>query len=277
MTITPLLLTALASVAAGPAPGAAPSPPERAPALEVQEPKGDDKETRKERAAKEKAAVARLKAGLKSDQANERQAALVDAAETPYPAVIKALGDAVSDRDPQVAMIAAELLGRMEQQEAVETLRRCATRGKKALAKNPELQREVIRAIGRHRDPKSISMLIKGAFSEKDRATGRARVFAVANLRSKESAAAIFGEMRKADEKRLRGWLASIRPALIHVTGTDAGQDPARWLQWWESNRRTFEVPEQPPKLTGTFAEQWARFWGEDRTYERRKKRGDRG
>ena len=71
------------------------------------------------------------------------------------------------------------------------------------------------------------------------------------------------------------------RPSPISGTppppGTDAGQDPARWLQWWEANRRSFEIPAMAPKLSGDYANQWARFWGEDRTYERRKKRSDRG
>lgn len=252
--------------------------PASAPSSE-QEPGDEEKqeETAKERAAKEKAAVAKLSAGLKSDQANERQGALIDAARTPYPKVVKALGEVIGDEDPQLGMIAAELLGRMEQEDAYEALRRCATREKKRLAKHPELLEEVIRGLGRHRDPRSAKMLIKGAFDDENRMVGRARVFAVANLRSKEAAAAIFGEMKKKDVRRLNGWIQPIRPALIHVTGKDVGKDPARWLQWWEANRRTFEVPEQPPRLTAEHAEQWARFWGEERTYERRKKRSDRG
>ena len=131
--------------------------------------------------------------------------------------------------------------------------------------------------MGRHQSPEVIPLLIKGAFEEENSMIRRARVFAVANTRSAAAAKAIFSEMKKTDEKRLRGRLANIRPALIHVTGTDAGKDPARWLQWWEANRRTFEVPDQAPKLSGDFATQWAQFWGEDRTYERRKKRSDRG
>ncbi len=219
----------------------------------------------------------KLNEGLRSKEANVRQAALVDAAEAPYPEVIKAFGKVLDDRSDDVAMIAAELLGRMEEEQALDTLRRFATRRKKVLAKDPGLQEEVLRAIGRHRSPKSTSLLIKGAFEEENSQIRRARVFAVANLRTTDAAKAIFSEMKKSDVKRLRGRLANVRPALIYLTGTDAGQDPARWLQWWESNRRTFEVPEQPPKLSGDYANQWARFWGDEMTYERRKKRSDRG
>lgn len=246
-------------------------------AVRPQEPKDGGKETPKQRAAKEKAAVEKLNEGLRSKEANVRQAALVDAAEAPYPEVIKTFGKVLDDRSDDVAMIAAELLGRMGDEQALETLRRFATRRKKALAKKPGLQEEVLRAIGRHRSPKSTSLLIKGAFEEENSQIRRARVFAVANLRTEDAAKAIFSEMKKTDVKRLRGRLANVRPALIYLTGTDAGQDPARWLQWWESNRKTFKVPDQAPKLSGDYANQWARFWGDEMTYERRKKRSDRG
>ncbi len=242
-----------------------------------QDPEDEKKETPKERAAKEKAAVHKLNEGLRSKEANERQAALVDAAKTPYPEVIKVFGKVLEDRSPEVAMIATELLGRMDEEQALEVLRRFATRRRKALSKDPMLHEEVLRAIGRYRAPKSLPLLIKGAFNEENAQVRRARVFAAANARSMEAAKAIFGEMKKTDEKRLRGRLANIRPALIYLTGTDAGQDPARWLQWWEANRRSFEIPAMAPKLSGDYANQWARFWGEDRTYERRKKRSDRG
>ncbi len=242
-----------------------------------QDSKADEEETPKERAAKEKTAVKKLTEGLRSEEANERQAALVDAAKTPYPGVIKVFGKVLDGSSADLAMIAAELLGRMEEEQALEALRRFATRRRKVLAKNPELEEEVLRAIGRHQSPEAIPLLIKGAFEEESPTIRRARVFAVANVRSTAAAKAIFGEMKKTDERLLRGRLANIRPALIHVTGTDAGKDPARWLQWWEANRRTFEVPDQAPKLSGPFAVQWAQFWGEDRTYERRKKRSDRG
>ena len=79
-------------------------------------------------------------------------------------ASFKAFGKVLDDRSDDVAMIAAELLGRMEEEQALDTLRRFATRRKKVLAKDPGLQEEVLRAIGRHRSPKSTSLLIKGAF-----------------------------------------------------------------------------------------------------------------
>ena len=247
------------------------------PLLSTQEPAADEKETAKQRAAREKAAVKKLTDGLRSEEANERQAALVDAAKTPYPEVIKVFGKVLEGKSNDLAMIAAELLGQMNEEQALDALRRFATRRRKALAKNPGLQEEVIRAMGRYRSSEVIPLLIKGAFEEENSMIRRARVFAVANARSTAAAKAIFGEMKKTDAKRLRGRLANIRPALIYLTGTDAGKNPDRWLQWWEANRRSFEVPGQPPKLSGDFAVQWARFWGEDRTYERRKKRSDRG
>lgn len=274
------ILLALLSAGTGLAPSGAAGPTlprARATFALPQEPGGGDKETPKQRAAREKAAVAKLNEGLRSKEANVRQASLVDAAKTPYPEVIKVFGKVLDDPADDVAMISAELLGRMEEEQALDALRRFATRRRKVLAKNPGLHEEVLRAIGRHRSPKATSLLIKGAFEEENSQIRRARVFAVANLRTTEAAKAIFGEMKKTDVKRLRGRLANVRPALIHLTGTDAGKDPARWLQWWESNRKTFEVPEQPPKLSGDFANQWAGFWGDERTYERRKKRSDRG
>ncbi|MGB0331091.1 MAG: HEAT repeat domain-containing protein [Planctomycetota bacterium] len=278
MRIQLLLVLLSAGTTLAPTGSSCPAAPE-APEAAVcpQDPKDEGKETPKQRAAKEKAAVERLNEGLRSKEANVRQAALVDAAKAPYPEVIKTFGKVLDGRSDDVAMIAAELLGRMGDEQALDALRRFATRRKKALAKKPGLQEEVLRAIGRHRSPESTSLLIKGAFEEENPQIRRARVFAVAKLRTEDAAKAIFSEMKKTDVKRLRGRLANVRPALIYLTGTDAGQDPARWLQWWESNRKSFVVPEQAPKLSGDYANQWARFWGDEMTYERRKKRSDRG
>ena len=87
------------------------------PLLSTQEPAADEKETAKQRAAREKAAVKKLTDGLRSEEANERQAALVDAAKTPYPEVIKVFGKVLEGKSNDLAMIAAELLGQMTEEQ----------------------------------------------------------------------------------------------------------------------------------------------------------------
>ena len=83
--------------------------------------------------------------------------------------------------------------------------------------------------------------------------------------------------MKKTDTRVLNRRMPDLRQSLVYMTGVDHGADPAKWAAWWSENRKTFELPAQPPKMTGTARASWRNFWGDAREYERRKKRGDRG
>lgn len=240
----------------------------------------DERESPKERErrleAEAKAVARTLREALASKEISERRTALTVAAETDHAVVVKAMAEALGDRDVGVRRITLQLLGRMSDGAAVAVLKNHARKERKALQEDPETMEELLRAVGRHADPKTAKWLAKGAFEEEARVR-RARVFAAARARSSESLEAIFAGMKKVEERRLRMRFGEARIALVWLTGKDLGANPSAWLKWWTENARSFEVPAEEPRLSAEMENAWRRFWGEGRTYERQRKRGDRG
>lgn len=241
------------------------------------EKKKSKRELEKEREAKAKEAVRALGQGLKSKLAPERAAALTEAAKVDHPKVIAAMAKALSDQDGAVVRTALQLLGNMEDSSAIEALKDYARRARKELAKDPDRMALVIRSVGFHEDEDSIDWLLSDAFSSEQRVVRQARLFAVARMRSIEGLGAIFESMAKEDPRHLRSRIRELRVSLIWLTSLDLGEDPEAWNDWWRKNRKSFEIPKAPPKLTGRDERDWMVFWGEERMRERQKKRGDRG
>lgn len=231
----------------------------------------------KTREAEAKEAVRTLTRALKSRLATERAAALTEAAEVDHPKVVAAIAKALKDNDPGVLRTALQLLGDMKDASAISALKSYARRARKELAKDGEKMALVIRSVGFHEHEESIDWLLDGAFSSEHRAVRQARLFAVARMRSMEGLESIFGAMAKEDPRRLNSRMRELRVSLIWLTSKDLGVDAQVWNDWWRKNRKTFEIPKAPPKLTGRDEQDWMVFWGEERMRERQKKRGDRG
>ncbi|MEM9380617.1 MAG: HEAT repeat domain-containing protein [Planctomycetota bacterium] len=237
----------------------------------------EDEGQRAKRDAEAKAAAEAIRKGLSAQEVNARRAALLESSEIVHPTVIAEVAKALGDESVEVRRTAIEVLGLMRHGDARKALEGYARKEKRALAKDVETSVALYRSIGRQRSASSVKALLKRALEEESYEVRRARVWAAAYQRSPEALEGILYAMKKSDTRRLRGRMRELRPALVHLTGTDQGADPARWLAWWSENRKTFEVPTEPPKIPGDMGTQWRRFWGEERQYERRKKRGDRG
>lgn len=262
-----LLLLPLAPPAAAGA-----SPP--APCAAAQE---DAKKAKKDRDAEAKAAVGAIRKGMREKEVNARRAVLLESAEIVHPTVIAEVAKALDDESVSVRRTALDVLGLMRHERSLKALQAYARKEQRALAKDVDTSVSLYKSIGRQRDASSVKMLLKRALDEETFEVRRARVWAAAYQRSPEALEGILDAMKKTDTRRLKGRMRELRPALIHVSGVDQGADASQWLVWWSENRKTFEIPTDPPKIPGDMGELWRRFWGEEREYERRKERGDRG
>ncbi|MEM9801348.1 MAG: HEAT repeat domain-containing protein [Planctomycetota bacterium] len=261
-----LALGALAPPAAPPAAAAVPVAQETS-----------DKEAKKKREKEARAAAETLGKALGDDDPAERRAAIVEASKLVHPRVIEAVAKALGDADVGVRREAIDALGNKQHEDALDALRRFARKERRKLAEDQDTNVTLIRAIGRHADESTTSWLARGALEEESFAMREARVFAVANRRSAESLDALFDEMARTDARRVKNHMRALRPALTYLSGVDNGDDPARWAAWWRENEKGFEVPAKPPAMPTKLDNAWRRFWGEGPSYERRKKRGDRG
>lgn len=235
------------------------------------------KEAAKKREAEAKAAAKTLREALKADETIARRTALIEASEVVHPKVIAEMAKALSDDEVSVRHTAIERLGFMQHEDALASLNKYAKSSKRKIAKDVETRVALIKAIGRHRDEDSLKWFASGMLQEEEFAVRQARVYSIALQRTPAALDTLMSAMSKADPRRLRGRMRELQPALVYITGVDRGRDPAKWTQWWSENKKTFEIPETPPRMSESSTAAWRRFWGERQIYERRKKRGDRG
>ena len=134
-----------------------------------------------------------------------------------------------------------------------------------------------MRSIALHQNPDSIELLDDDVFEIKSLDLDRARIYGLAKIRSDESLETLMGLMRKTDPRKVKNRMKDIRLALIILTHLDKGPNQEAWLDWWQDNKKTFEVPGKEPRLTEELANKWGRYWGQPRQYERQKRRGERG
>ncbi len=244
-------------------------------------PKQNDKKARKAEKAKRDAeareAAKTLHQALKAKEPNARIAALTDASAVDHPTVVAEMAKGLKDDEIAVRRETIQLFGRMESDEALKRLMKFAQSEKRALKDDVDTSVAVIRAIGRHRDPDSLSWLLRGALDGEVNAIRRARLYSAAYQRTPESLEAIFAAMGKCNSRRLNSRMRDLRTSLVWVTGQDQGGDPANWSAWWRKNAKTFKIPQTPPKMSAQMQSEWNNFWGVRREYDRRKKRGDRG
>ena len=136
----------------------------------------------------------------------------------------------------------------------------------------------LLKAIALHEDESSIEVLVDDALSKTiEREVVQARVLGLARIRTNESLEELFDIMRKVDRRKVQQRMKDIRLALVVLTHVDQGNDQDRWTAWWNDNKKTFEVPKVEPKLPRELGSRWSNYWGEQRQYDRQKRRGDRG
>ena len=128
----------------------------------------------------------------------------------------------------------------------------------------------LLKAIGRHGDPSSLTVLSEHPFQNLTVATGRARILGIARVHSRAAVEALMKGMslaggqrkfaRKASEGRFKD---AFRLALAVLTGIDLGESRDAWMAWWRDNRRGFQMGQSWPNLAPDLRVRWEEYWGE--------------
>ena len=196
------------------------------------------------------------------------------------PATVELLvEEGLEGKSHPVAIACIEVLGNLEHEDALESLERYLKRNDKRLRSREDraLLIPLLKAIGRHGSETSIDLLMDDVFLTPEREVVRARLMGLANIRSERSVAEICELMRKVDRRKVQPHAREFRLALVVLTGVDRGTDLDRWGQWWNDNKKTFELPERAPKMPQDLQRRWEQYWGLERTYDRQKRRSERG
>lgn len=223
--------------------------------------------------------VEALEKAFEDGDVEARINALNKALDVPHEDVVELVAVALGDRDPTVVDTALETLRFLEHDAALDALHKTLARDKRFKA-DQELTPKLLRAIGQHGNPKSISVLTKDLFRgslEKQREITGARILALGQIRSKQSVEALVSLMNKASHKNVYPHMDELRLSLMVLTGADHGKDREQWQLWWNENKKELVVGEELPLLPERDKRRWDRYWGNAQEYERRTKRGERG
>jgi HEAT repeat protein len=208
------------------------------------------------------AAVKELDAAFKDGKPADRVAAIRKNHAIADAKVVNTIVKGLKDADLEVQLAAVDALGRNEHPEALDDLHRFYKAEVKRLKDDTRLMPMVIQAIGRQGNEKSIEILSDDIFAQRTFPAVKARLWGLANIRSKKSVDAILEMMNKVGNQKLQDYMVPIRVALLRLTGTDNGSDPQAWMAWWRKNDKTFEIPKDAPKMPELAEKAWNDYWG---------------
>lgn len=207
----------------------------------------------------------------------DRVEALRAAAEVGDARVVKAVASrGLKSSEPEVQKAALESLRFQRHSEALDALHACYRRDRK-LVKDPERAPLLFRAIGEHAAEESIEVLADDLYSIPDETIATARILALANIRTAESAEELMDLMNRAGRRRLQALMPSFRLALVRLTGADGGTTLEGWQRWWNEVDGEPVVAPEPPRMRPEDLVRWDRFWGRETPERRATRRGRRG
>jgi hypothetical protein len=226
-----------------------------------------------------KAAVAELTQAFAKGKSPERIEAITKNSKVVDAAVVKCIVKGLSDDDMKVQGAAIDALRYMQHPDAFTALQDLLKRDKteKKIEKDVELYTKLIKAIGQHGNKASVPLLAENVFGSTEYKVAEARVLALGNIRAKESVEELIGMMRTAGREKVQPYMQTFRMSLMVLTGVDQGASQDSWTTWWNEHKGDFKVPAAAPPLPKEMQMRWDYFWGNGLTYERNKKRGDRG
>ncbi|MCC6408367.1 MAG: HEAT repeat domain-containing protein [Planctomycetes bacterium] len=228
-----------------------------------------------------KATVAKLETAFKTGKTAERTEAIREASAVLDADVVKWIAKGLSTDDAVVCAGALDALGTMQHPDALAALTDAWTRDRE-LRKHDELGGRALKAIARHRSPKSIALLADDPFESSNHAAIQARILGLANIREKESVERLIAMMRLVGQNRIGTYMDEFRLALFVLTGHDEGRAAQLWFDWWNEHKKDFAVAKELPELPRLDRMRWNAYWGVeadekgDRDPPKRKeKRGD--
>lgn len=228
-----------------------------------------DAPAREPPSAEEVAAVTQqLDQALKGDDVDAQLGAIHAAAEVAHPDVVKRLADQLASKNRDVRAAAISALGENDHPDAVKALHSLYTKDR-PLREDEGLFVTLLMAIGKHGDPASVALLEDKPFDQLTIEVGRARIFALGNIRTKDSVEALIKSMRLGGPSRRRGtsvdfpFMGYFRTALTVLTGTDQGATKEEWQDWWRKNEKSVKISPERPAVYAHVRQQWEEFWGE--------------
>ncbi|MCK6446558.1 MAG: HEAT repeat domain-containing protein [Planctomycetes bacterium] len=207
------------------------------------------------------ATVAKLETAFRSKKSAECAAAIREATPVLDARVIEWIAKGIEIDDAPLCATALDALGAMRHPDALAALQRAWKRDKE-LRKHDELGGRALKAIARHQDPQTIELLAADPFESKNHAALQARIFGLANIRSKQSVEKLVAMMRLVGPQKLEPYMPDFRLALFVLTGHDEGRAAQLWFDWWNDHQKDFEVSKELPELPKLDRARWNSYWG---------------
>lgn len=185
--------------------------------------------------------------------------------------VVREVAKGVRSKDDGVKLTAIEALGWNTHKEALKQLHRLYRR-EKSLYKQTSLFAATFKAIGRHGQKSSLSVLGDSVFKGATPEVAQARIYSIGNIRHKDSINGLMKGMRlTGTAPDARGARASeprgmeyFHVALCVLSGEDFGAVSEQWQRWWRKNKSKFKMSQaRPDSLKPEFKTEWSKFWGE--------------
>ena len=216
-------------------------------------------------------AIAELEEAYRGDDETVIEPVIRDAAKFSDKRVVDLVARGLRSSSLAVRKAAIDTLGRMDSKDALEELHSLYRRDVN-LRKNPTLYALLLQSIGRHGDKSSLSILADYSHKYLTLASGRARIYGIANIRDDRSVEELIQASRKAGGKKRgsgvesewRGVFAKDFHAAIHIlTGEDYGRgrnDLEAWYREWKkkpSPRVKRVRPRVPPEVSDLYEAFW--------------------
>lgn len=217
------------------------------------------------------AALARFKEAYKAKDADllastiEGHGGLVD------DKVIHELARGLRYPDRKVRMYAVIALGWVPADNALRQLHRMYRREKNLGKEDEALFAELLKAIGRHGDRRSIDVLSDKPFRYHTLESSRARIYGLGNIRHKDAVEELMKGMQLTGSAGPRGARAfgteqpramqEFDVALTVLTGATVGPDQQAWLKWWRDNKKKLKVSPTRPTVPDDIKRTWERYW----------------
>jgi hypothetical protein len=209
-----------------------------------------------------------LEAALAPEADPKARALKIRSARSNVDAKVIALLDAKALRheDRAVRDQAVDALGYMKHPDALEALTRMFARDEEELENEPPRYANLIRAIARKGEKKTIPLLVKDLFQHPDRGVIQMRILGLGNIRAKESVEELIQMMRSVGRARVSDHMLEMRTSLYMLTGVDKGTDQELWINWYGDNKNSLTIaPEPPEDSPKEILRCWSAFWGPER------------
>ena len=214
-------------------------------------------------------AVRKLEAALRDGGEEERVEAVRGAGRVADDGVARLLARAMRDPARAVRREAIDALGWNSSEGALKALTQDYWKSA-ALRDDGELFALLLKAIGRHGDPKSVVVLTDTPFRNLTLANGTARLMGLGNIRATESVQALVDLSKRAGPERGKGegggnWEGTYGPpfrvALAALTGQDYGTSRAAWQSWWKEHEKGFQMAPERPRAPSDVARYFENYW----------------